>query len=451
MSLLMYIKGRLANRQAIKLGSISLSLLFAVLALKTKEIAFTLPVMVVIYEFVYFRSSLKKRLLFFIPIVLMAVIGLITVFSSGKPFEKMISDLDEITRVQTQMSRFYYLITQIRVVTTYIRLLFLPIHQNFDYDYPIYHSLFELPVLLSFVFLVALIGTGVYLLYRSGQAGKPESRQAAEHKGGDGFHYSLFATQNFRFIAFGIFWFFVTLSIESSVIPIIDVIFEHRVYLPSIGLFMSITGGIYLSAHKLRLEKVTIYALVLIVLIFSGLTYARNAVWKSKITLWEDVTRKSPYKARPHNNLGMFYSEAGREDKALAEFETAVKLDPDYTEAHYNLGSTYSGYGRLDEALREFQMTVKLKPDYADAHNNLGVVYAKLGRVDEAIREFQTAVRLKSDHADAHSNLGIAYAEQGRLDDALREYQTALKLKPDHVSARNNLEMLNKKIAGEKR
>ncbi len=379
-SLLMYIKGRLTMERTgddvqkatelsgsplpLSLTFYFLSLVFAALAMMTKEIAFTLPVMIVLYEVSFFRSSPRRRLLVLMPIVLIMIIVFIGVFVSDKSLEDMLSDASEITRVQTHMSRWDYLMTQMRVITTYIRLIFLPVNQNFDYDYPIEHSLFTPPVFFSFLFLLALFGLALYLFSRS------------------------------RFIAVGILWFFITLSVESSVIPIIDVIFEHRVYLPSIGLLSGITTAVFLVSHRLKMERFGLSVLVLVVLILSGATYARNTVWMSKISLWEDVVRKSPNKARPRNNLGVFYYEAGYLDKGESEFQAALKIDPGYPDAHYNLGNIYLASGRMDEALREFQTAVKLKTDYADAHNNLGTVYAERGNFEAALREFQTALQI---------------------------------------------------------
>ena len=393
LSLVMYIKGRLGARGegqgtedevktkvsiANRLSPVAcylLSLLSAVLAMMTKEIAFTLPVMIILFDVAFFRSSLKRRLLFLVPIALILVIVLISVFSGGKSLADLLSDTSEVTRLQTHMSRWDYLMTQLRVITTYIRLILFPINQNFDYDYPIEHSLFTPPVFFSFLFLLALFGLAVYLFFRS------------------------------RFIAFGILWFFIALSIESSIIPIVDVIFEHRIYLPSVGLLAGITTGVFIVSHRFKMDRLGLAVLVLAVLLLSGATYARNTVWMSKISLWEDVVRKSPGKARAHSNLGVFYCDEGDLDKGGREFQTALEIDPGYPDAHYNLGTVYLESGRMDEALREFQTTIKLKPDYADAHNDLGTIYERRGLVEDAIREYQTALRINPDYVPARKNL----------------------------------------------
>ncbi|MEJ2697438.1 MAG: tetratricopeptide repeat protein [Candidatus Sulfobium sp.] len=498
LSLVLYIKGRLevggrgSEGESVKSSHpiphtkyvfYSLSLISAVLAMKTKEIAFTLPVIIVLYEFAFFKSSPKKKLLLLLPVVLTLLIIPLSVLHSGKPLGEILSDVTQQTRVQTSMSRWDYLMTQAGVITTYLRLIFFPVNQNLDYDYPLYHSLFAPRVFLSLLSLLAVFGLAVYLFYKSRQAGEPASRQEEEKEssledGGlmpeHGSPSLRPPTSNlYRLISFGIFWFFIALSVESSIIPIVDVIFEHRVYLPSVGLFIAITTGVFVVAGRFKKEKVLVAALVLVLALFSGITYARNSVWKNETSLWEDVVRKSPDKARPHSNLGYFYMgeglldkahkellaalrinpgyvEAhtslgnvyflqGKRDDALRELQTALKLNPGYTEAHIDLGNLYSAEGSLDKALGQYEAVLKRNPDHVEAHISLGNVYLMKGRKDEALREYKTALRLSPDDFQAHNNLGNLYFMQGRLDQAIEEYQTALKLNPGADRTRKNL------------
>src|SRR5208283_4844675 len=156
----------------------------------------------------------------------------------------------------TVFPRNEYLFTQSRVIVTYLRLLFFPINQNLVYDYPLFNSFFDLPVLLSFVFLAALFGLGVYLVW---QAKVEVKVQPA-----------------FRLIGFGILWFFITLSIESSIIPLPMLIDEYRVYLPSVGLIISAVTGLFwvfsrLTTHDSR-PLVSRSLFVFLVLIISVLS-----------------------------------------------------------------------------------------------------------------------------------------------------------------------------------
>jgi len=429
-SLVMYIKARGSDsakkaRYAFFAGSI----ISAVLAMRTKEIAFTLPIIVLLYEFMFFWGDIKKRmfsLLSLLPLLLtMFIVPLSMILrQSGSTG---VSGIDELTKTagSVDVSRWDYLNTQCRVIVTYIRLLFFPVNQNLDYDYPIYRTFFTPPVFLSFLVIFGIFCWGIYLLYRS-----YKSDQANRF--------------SYRVIAFGIFWFFVTLSVESSIIPIQDVIYEHRLYLPSVGYFMAFMSGVVfiyvrLANRSKGVMKAFIPVMIVILISLSLTAYARNRVWSDMVTLWGDVVRKSPYKPRPHNNLGVAYQEQGRLDDAVKEYQAAINLTPDYVDAYYNLGLVYRTQGRLDDAVREYQKAINLKPDLAEPHCSLGLVYRTQGRLDDAVKEYQTAIKLRPDYADAHNNLGLVYRTQGRLDDAIREYQTAINLEPDHAKAHNNL------------
>ena len=414
LSLTSYIQSRLSLSKARRFTFYAVSLLSAILAMKTKEIAFTLPIMITLYEFLFFEGQIKRRIRSLIPLLLTMVIIPFTLIGMGKPVGELISDVSEATRVQTAMSRWDYLFTQFRVIVTYIRLLLFPVGQNLDYDYPLYHSFFSPPVFLSFLVLAAILSFGMYLF---------RYRKLVPHT---------------RLISFGILWFFVALSVESSFIPIEDVIYEHRMYLPSVGMFIAVMTSLFLAKDR---GKIIIPSCMVIVIMLASASYARNIVWQSEVALYRDVVRGSPHKARGHNNLGYAYLEQNRLYEAVHEFLTALKLNPEYAMAHDNLGMAYGKQNRLDEATHEFLTALKLNPDLAEAHNNLGTVYLNLGRFDEAVHEFVATLKLNPDLAEAHNNLGIAYVDQNRFDEAVHEFLTALKLRPTFEEARNNLEI----------
>ena len=426
LSFVLYIKFRLSGSSKARHVFYAVSVVSAVLAMKTKEIAFTLPVMITLCEFMFFRGDIKKRVFYLIPLLLtMAIIPLSLIWSHGTSAGGA-AVLDRLTRGASLniISPWDYLNTQFRVIVTYIRLLFLPINQNLDYDYPVYRTFFTAPVFLSFLFLLAIFGLGVYLVYRS-----------LRDKGDKSCWY--------RLIAFGIFWFFVTLSVESSIIPIADVINEHRLYLPSAGFFMAVMAGVMWFEGRLGNKPLAGNAvwvvMILIVVGLSATAYARNSVWRDEVTLWEDVVKKSPNKARPHNNLGELFYKRGRLNDAQREYQSALSVMPYYVDAHINLGALHEGRGLLDEALKEYQIAAKINPQSAEAYYNLGGVYTKLGYEEDAINKFQHAIKIKSNYAEAHYNLGNAYYKKRLYDKAIEEYQLAIKIKPDYFEPLNNL------------
>lgn len=427
LSMVFYIQWRLKREEqgASHLHSIlfyALSFISAIFAMKTKENAFTLPLSIMIYEFFFFTGSIKIRMFRLIPFLLTSAIIPLTLFGIDKPIGQIISQVsDPSLLLIKEVSKEVYLFTQLRVILTYIRLLFFPIYQNLDYNYPIYSSFFIWPVFLPFLFYLILLGLAVYFFYRSKQA-VPE----------------------LRLISFGILWFFITLSVESSIIPLQMIICEYRVYLPSVGVFMAGATSIFILTGKFsskfqNLEKTVMMFFVFIIILLSVLTYARNVVWMDEVRMWEDVTKKSSENARGHYNLGLAYGKKDRLEDAQKEFETTLKLNPHHTKARNNLGIIYNQQGRPDDAIREFQTALQLNPNDTNAHYNLGLVFVRLDRLDNAIREFQTVLQLNPNDADGHNNLGVLFAKQGRWDDAIREFQAALKINPHHVNAQNNL------------
>ena len=240
LSLVFFIKARLQKERGKSffspshLGCYLVSLIAAFLAMRTKEITITLPAIILLYEICFFSPSprtLSKKLLYLTPLLLtFFIIPLlryrVTLFGvSGGVFMGIAEVGDVIgdaTQETTAISRTDYLLTQFNVIVTYIRLLLFPVNQNLDYDYPISRTLFEFPTFFSFLLLISIVIFGVWMFKRS------------------------------RLISFGIFWFFITLSVESSIIPIRDVIFEHRVYLPSVGFVIFLTVAIYQMMEQIK-------------------------------------------------------------------------------------------------------------------------------------------------------------------------------------------------------
>ncbi|MEO5358125.1 MAG: tetratricopeptide repeat protein [Nitrospirae bacterium YQR-1] len=462
----------------------ALALISTVLAMKTKETAFTLPFMLTLTEFSFFQEDIKKKLKKLSPFYLTLAIIPLTLYGGAAKTGVLTESLSVAS--YDEISRWDYLFTQFPVIVQYLRLMFLPLGQNLDYDFPIFNSFFDFRVVSSFLLLFGLLALSVYLYRKAG-------------------HIT-------RIAGFGILWFLLALSVESSIVPIADVIFEHRLYLPAAGLFLSVFAGVScmtvkLNEKNLDFRKYFIMPAVLLTVTLTVLTYARNSLWRDRVALWQDTVQKSPNKARPHNNLGNALFAAGQTEGALKEYLEAVRLKPQYYEARYNLGKAYEKLKKPELAELEYKEAIRLKPDFAEAfnnlggiyekrgdrqlafsyyakavacksefpeainnialmfesegnfnaahqqylkalsiepdyeatHNNLGNLYFKLQRLPEALKHYQRAVALKPDFAEAHNNLGNCYDEIGNLSDSIKQYTIAAKLKPDFAEAHNNL------------
>jgi tetratricopeptide (TPR) repeat protein len=256
------------------------------------------------------------------------------------------------------------------------------------------------------------------------------------------FLHSRTHNSTYRIIAFGIFWFFITLSVESSFIPILDVIYEHRVYLPSTGFFIALTTGIFLLLNKFgqrKLHRIGVAIFVTVIIMFSVLTYSRNNIWSSEIALWQDNVEKSPQKDRPHNNLGLALNDRGRSEEAIEHYLQALRINPESAEVHNNLGLALNDQGRTKEAIAHYLQALRINPESAEVHNNLGIVLYKQGRSEEAIEHYLQALRIKPDYDEAHNNLAISLVHIGNIERAIAHFRKSLHINPDFVTAKNNL------------
>ncbi|MCX5718020.1 MAG: tetratricopeptide repeat protein [Nitrospirae bacterium] len=401
------------------------SVICAIFAMKTKEIAFTLPLVIALYEFSFFNNTLNaecrtpnlRRFLFLLPILLTLLIIPFSMVNFKAPVEAITQDINIQSRETVNIARTDYLLTQFRVIVTYLRLLIMPVNQSLDYSYSVYHSFFDLQVFLSFLFLLSIFGLAAYLFYKSRRT-----------------HYAL------RLTAFGIFWFFITLSVESSFIPIRDVIVEHRLYLPSIGFFIAAVLSVDYLFSNMRLKTALMAA---IVLALSVGAYNRNTIWEDPQTLWEDVIAKAPNNARAYNNLGVELKNKGEFEKAIEQFEKSLKADKNYTSVYFNLGDVQCRLGNYEDAVVYLKKALTLKLNqqlHLDVLNKLGRTYSATGQNENAIDAFKEAIKVYPLAVAPYNNLGVQYIKTGRFDLAIKTLEEALKIREEPY-VRSNLSL----------
>ena len=393
----------------------AISLLCGALAFLSKQNTASLPGVILLSEYLLIDRTWggwKRKIPWFC--VAFAFWGLFSLyvvgfFSGGIEGQSVLKDVSDFTQETKNVGRWSYLCTQFNVLVIYIKLLFLPIGQNLDYQYPFKTGFFDGYTPLAFAFLVGVIAVGIWNIKK-----RP-------------------------IIAFGIFWFFTTLFVESSLIPIQDALFEHRLYLPMFGFALIVT---YLVFHFLSKRVSWAVAIsVVIILCLGTATYLRNRVWRDPISFWSDVVSKTPLNAGAHNNLGIALEEKGRIEDAINHYFKAIKIDPDYSLAHNNLGIILAWQGRSDEAIKHYYEALRIKPNFVKAHNNLGSLLASQGKFDEAISHFSEALQVDPDNRDAHYNLGKALEEQGKGEyrDDIRAFREALRINSEDANAHYNL------------
>jgi len=401
LSLYLYILYRCRSKKIFLIAG----LVSAAAAMLCKEFTATLPVMLVVYEFYFLDSrdeTWHKRCGRIVPFLIIALIVPLLLLRTTPQMLGVakIADSDsfshmDITRALGSVSRHEYFLTELNVMRTYVRLLFLPVNQDLDYDYPL--STGDANTLLSGLFLILLLAIAV------------------------------FSYQKFRIISFGILWFFIALSVESSIIPIGHVIAEYRVYLASAGFAFIIMNLIYmLPASPRRLNLIAAG----IIIGFSIVTFQRNRVWRDEIALWGDTAQKSPHKARAQYCLGYAYFNKGDFNKALTHFDQAVQIKPNYIEALVNRGIIYFEEGRMPQALADYDKVIKLDDNVAEAFYNRGNVFLKQNNLSRAILDYDLAIKLNPRYAEAYTNLGSICVRQGDWVRALFYYNKAIDIYP---------------------
>lgn len=431
-----------------------LSLTATVLAMKTKEISFTLPVMILLYESSFFGFPGRRLMMKLTPLLLTIVIIPVTMFLRLSPVIQasdnggsFLSDVNTPAYNIVKMTRWDYLFTQFNVIVTYLRLLFFPVNQNLDYDYPINRTLLAPRPFLALLLLLSIILLAFRMFLRSRQ--NAERQVQGEHSA---VPLPFASSQLLLLASFGIFWFFITLSVESSVIVIQDVIYEHRVYLPSFGFFLALTslGTLGMTRLEKRFHGVRMLACAVvacIVVILSGLSYSRNNVWQDWISLWSDTVAKSPAKPRPHNVLGIGYYYLGKYNEAMQEYKEAVRLKPGFIEAYYNMALVHNTKKEYQEAINMYVKALGLSAfnatQQARAYNEIGINYAELGNPDQAVMAFASAVNYEPESIEYRTNYAFALSTTGKRDEAVRQYRKVLQLDPGNSYAMQALQNMN--------
>lgn len=382
---------------------IVLCVISAIAAIFSKQIALTLPLMILIYDRTFFPSARKHLVV--VVLLAGALFLIIPAYYSFNVMNFLTIERPSDSHPGDTLTAGTYFLTQLRVLIIYLKLTVFPTAQNFLYDFSVSKSLFEIKTFLAALVFLALAG------------------------------YTFYALKKDKLVGFGLLWFFVAVSVESSFIVIGHVIFEHRMYLPSIGIILAAS---VLLARWVRSPRWTIGILGGIIVIFSLLTLQRNRIYADSVTFWQDNLNKSPKLVRPHLNLGVAYMEKGQFPQALEQFEAAAALDPAYEEARGNKGLVLMKMGRYEEAMVELNAALVLYEHYVDAYHNRGLLYAKLKQPQAAMADLNKALEINPSHAESHAERAGILFSLGKPEDALEGYARALLYDPGNVKALNN-------------
>ncbi|MGD9971449.1 MAG: tetratricopeptide repeat protein [Desulfatirhabdiaceae bacterium] len=390
LSMAAYVQARLSDHQRNRVIWIIVCILSAGCGILTKQNTATLPFSMIALEYGFFQTPLKK-------LGLVALAGGIAILAAGlilvgvfdyNPFslQKMLA----MTRETTTISRESYLATQLWVLLRYIRLFFWPNDLHIDYDFALIDGMYNGQALIGLVIHAGIIGLGIW--------------QLKKHP----------------LPAFGLLFFYLAHAVESSIIPIRDVVFEHRTYLPNLGLIMVCTWFI-LSQLKRWIPFNAAVAIFLVMACGLGTaTWLRNQQWRDPIALWEDNVKKAPGNLRGWDILGKHYLQAGQPEKALAVLNHAMDQS--------NIGNDLSNGSASVETILNIVV----------AHKHLKRYDRGLAIIDQALHQDMSPMN----RSKFYINRGNILFEQQHFDQAEAAFREAIKIYPAGLTARINLSVI---------
>jgi tetratricopeptide (TPR) repeat protein len=397
-----------------------------------KETIVTLPATIVAYDYIFIAKSDVKSMVsrwrFY------AGLGVPPAAASVVLITR--ADLLGPLRRSDALNPWYYILTETRVIARYIRLILFPSGLNLDYDFTGSISIFAPGVLPSSLLIVSLI-TAAWIWRRT----QPVA-------------------------AFSIFWFFITLSVTSSFVPIPDVIFEHRLYLPLAGvclLFPIALGALTKIVMGAIQPRIVIgFATVLIAILMLG-TIFRNYVWSDEVRLFSDTVAKSPHRLRPYENLIYAHMKRGEDERAIVVGKKALENVPESRVSVLDtLGNLYLRRGRPQEAVEFFKksnaeavISGANRQFLATSFNNIGAAYIALaialgnqhtaGR-EEALRHARDAFQKSLDQVPDNAGVleSIANVDQslGQRVAIEQELGKRLEANPNEFSSLYSLASL---------
>jgi len=400
MSMYFYLKARTTGTGSTKILFLILCLISFVMALGSKENAAMLPLSIFLYEILLVQKDrglyLWKNLrIFLIGFGVTLVIGVAYMYFHDGNIFSFLNGYEKRPFTPTQR-----LLTEPRIIMFYISLLLYPMPNrlNLAHDITISTSLFQ-PILTFFsILIIGAAISGAILLSRK----RP-------------------------FISFSILFFFLNHLIESSIFPL-ELIFEHRNYIPSMFFFVPIVIGIFYLFNYYSAKKPMQYILLSFIVFFLiGLghsTFMRNFTWKNEKSLWIDAAGKAPDLFRPHHNLGKYYQDHGYREEALSEYKKALENSVIHRKSEmlvtfYNLGKIYSGLKDFQRAKFYYQKAIQINPYFFPAFSNLASVYDKEGMPHLAHKYLTEATMLNSDDPYANFNMGLYYLRHKEPEKAI--------------------------------
>ena len=411
-ALLSYLQARETTHKRKRWLLFSLALLSWALALATKQNALILPLTLILCEWLLYQkgewSWLKKAVPYALPIGIL-IFALLYLYKGERLFRTF-----EVGYSKRDFTMGERLLSQSRILLHYLSQIVWPHPNRFVlvYDFPISKSLFQpWSTFLSLLLITSsLLG-------------------------------AILARHRFPLLCFGLLWFFLNHIPESTLMPL-ELVYEHRNYLPAFGIFLILAQVlIHFSPHR---SAPLLASLLVGLLTFS--TLIRHRDWQSQYLLWKDNVAKQPTECRAHFNFAIQQAQQQDFAEAIQSFTTAYELNPNFQSALVRRGILLKEQGKLQEALTDFTTAIQIKPDkiyrdhlYGDAYLERGTILGEADYHEAALADLSRAIHLMPERSHCYFQSGKVYETTRQFHLALENYRNALELSPDIVETHNNI------------
>jgi tetratricopeptide (TPR) repeat protein len=335
--------------------------------------------------------------------------------------------------VNTTISRFTYIITQMWVTLHYLSNFILPINLNADPGIATIFNPFDLKVIVGAIVILLLLGVALVTT----------------------------RSEKTRVISFGIFWFFIALA-PTSLTPLYQMANDHRTFFPYVGLSISMGYGLWLLYLKfeskikaLQIQRYILAYLIIILMAYAYGTYQRSEVWGSSESLWGDVVKKSPTNFRGWNNYGQALMATAKYPEAQAAFEQSLKLFPNYGTALINQAILFNAMGKSNLSENLFIQALSSNRSNPSSFYYYASWLNQQGRKTEAKELLQKALEVSPSHIASTEllnqinnspiteadllNQSVYFYNKNNHPESIIASQNALKLNPASAKAYNNI------------
>ncbi len=402
-----YLKVRLFEQ--INAAWILLPVVAFFLASFSKENAIMLPLSLVLIEMIFFGKqsiwfniSKKNRIAV---LALLILSGIIVIFVLNIDFMSVLNGYDN--RPFTMWQR---IVTEPAIIIFYLSLIFYPIPSRLSicHDFSLPDSLFSYFVMMPSILLIILVIWAGFVRFKK-----------------------------YPLISFAILFYLLNHLIESTIIPL-ELVYEHRNYLPSLFLFVPFAFYFkkaigYYKRQNMFMVKILICFIVLIVVGFGCGTYIRNFDWRTEKSLWEDAAKKTINSDKPIQMLASISEKEKKYNDALALYEKALKMSSQQQKqskivCYNNMGNIFLKQKKYDKAKQYFDKVLKINPDYNRALYNKTFVLIEEGNLEDALENINYLIKLEKDNINLLNLKGHILLRGKKYKQVFNVYKKAFNL-----------------------